>query len=58
MTDNVIEKNGRQYSKSLLKGQGVSYIVKKLIKDGKLEGNYSDVIDKLNNELKSEDKIA
>lgn len=49
------KKNGKEYSKTLLKSKGISYIVKKLIKQEKLNVDYTDIMNKLNKELKAED---
>lgn len=65
MTDNVpyqryseyfkvipLEYNGHISSKTLLKGNGVSYIVKKLIKDDRIKTKtYEEIMNELNNNL-------
>lgn len=51
-------KNGNEYSKTLLKSKGISYIVKKLIEDKKIEIDYSDIMAKIDKELKPEKNIV
>lgn len=52
-----INKNGYENSKTLLTGKGIGYIIKRLIKDGKISYSYDEAMGKLNN-LKEENKIA
>jgi hypothetical protein len=51
----VIPIEGNKFcdSKTLIKSQGISYIVKKLIKDGKIESkSYEDIIKNIDDNLK------
>ena len=44
------QRNGQTYTKTLLKADGVKYVVKKLIKDGYIEGmSTEEILDKLKN---------
>lgn len=52
-----INKNGYENSKTLLTGKGIGYIIKRLIKDGKISYSYDEAMGKLDN-LKEENKIA
>ena len=48
-----IENNRFADSKTLIKANGISYIVKKLIKDGKIESkSYEDIIKNIDENLK------
>lgn len=50
--DIVNPKNGHVYCKTLIKSKGIAYIVKHLIKDGKIQSqSYQEIMEYINNNL-------